>query len=62
MVLGLPWLDNDQASLHVFPTRVSTLMNGTAVDITMEKRLLECVFMSPTKVHELMRKTRQNIL
>jgi hypothetical protein len=53
LVLGLPWLDKEQASLHF-----GTTMDGT----TLLKPILrrpECLQMSLTKIQKLMRKTRR---
>jgi hypothetical protein len=58
--MGLPWLDDDHASLQFGPTRVFTLMDGTAVETTLEERRLECLLMSSTKVQKLVRKTRRS--
>jgi hypothetical protein len=57
--LGLPWLDEEQASLQFGSTRVYTLMDGTAVETTLEERRHECLLMLYTKVQKLMRKTRR---
>jgi hypothetical protein len=38
LILGLPWLDDEQASLHFGTTRIFTLMDGTAVETTLEER------------------------
>jgi hypothetical protein len=59
LILGLPWLDDEQASLHFGTTRVFTLMDGTSVETTLEERRPECLLMSSTKVQNLMRKTRR---
>jgi hypothetical protein len=58
--MGLPWLDDEQASLQFDSTRVFTLMDGTAVETTLEERRPECLLMSSTKVQKLMRKTRRS--
>jgi hypothetical protein len=47
---GLPWLDDEHASLQFGLTRVFTLMDGTTVETTLEERRLECLLMSSTKV------------
>jgi hypothetical protein len=52
--------DDEQVSLQFGTTRVFTLMDGTAVETLLEKRRLECLLMSSTKVHRLMRKTRRS--
>jgi hypothetical protein len=59
-VLGLPWLDDEQASLQFGATRVFTLMDGTTVETHLEERRHECLLMSSTKVQKLMCKTRRN--
>jgi hypothetical protein len=60
LILGLPWLDDEQTSLQFGTTRVFTLMDGTAVETTLEERRPECLMMSSTKVQKLMRKTRRS--
>jgi hypothetical protein len=60
LILGLPWLDDEQASLQFGTTRVFTLMDGHAMDTTLEERRLECLLLSSTKVQKLMRKTRRS--
>jgi hypothetical protein len=60
LILGLPWLDDEHASLQFGSTRVFTLMDGTAVETTLEERRPECLVMSSTKVQILMRKTRRS--
>jgi hypothetical protein len=60
LILGLPWLDDEQASLQFGSTGVFTLMDGTIVDTTLEERRPECLLMSSTKVQKLMRKTRRS--
>jgi hypothetical protein len=39
---------------------VFTLMDGTAVETTLEERRHECLLMTSTKVQKLMRKTRRS--
>jgi hypothetical protein len=58
LILGLPWLDDEHASLQFGTTRVFTLMDGTAVETTLEERRPECLLLS--KVQKLMRKTRRS--
>jgi hypothetical protein len=58
--LGLPWLDDEHASLHFGSTMVFTLMDGTTVETQLEERRPECLLMSSTKVQKLMRKTRRS--
>jgi hypothetical protein len=61
MVHGLPWLDDEQASLQFGTTRASTLMDGTALETQIEERRPKYLPMSSTKVQKLMRKTRRII-
>jgi hypothetical protein len=61
LILGLPWLDDEHASLQFGSTMVFTLMDGTTVDTTLEERRPECLLMSSTKVQKLMRKTRRGM-
>jgi hypothetical protein len=60
LLLGLPWLDDEHASLQCGSTMVFTLMDGTAVETTLEERHPECLLISSTKVQKLMHKTRRN--
>jgi hypothetical protein len=39
--LGLPWLDDEQASLRFGTTHVFNLMDGTSIEIQIEERRLE---------------------
>jgi hypothetical protein len=57
--MGLPWLDDEHASLQFGSTRVFTLMDGTTMETQLEERRPECLMMSSTKVQKLMRKTRR---
>jgi hypothetical protein len=50
LVLGLPWLDEEQASLQFGTTSVFTLMDGNEVEARIEERRHECLLMSSTKV------------
>jgi hypothetical protein len=59
MVLGLPWLDDEQASLQFGTTRVFTLMDSTTVETQIEERHPKYLLLSSTKVQKLMRKTRR---
>jgi hypothetical protein len=59
LILGLPWLDDEHASLQFGSTIVFTLMDGTTLETTLEERRFECPLMSSTKVQKLMRKTRR---
>jgi hypothetical protein len=60
LILGLPWLDDEHASLQFGTTRVFTLMDGTSLETTLEERRPECLQLSSTKVQKLMRKTRRS--
>jgi hypothetical protein len=60
MVLGLPWLDDEQASLRFGTTRVVTLKDGNAVETRVEERRSYCFSMSFRRVQSLMRKTRRS--
>jgi hypothetical protein len=59
--MGLPWLDDEHASLHFGSTGVFTLIDGTAVETQLEEQRPECLLMSSTKVQKLMRKTRRSM-
>jgi hypothetical protein len=59
LVLGLPWLDDEHASLQFGTTRVFTLMDGTTVATHIEERRYECLRMSSVKILNLMRNTRR---
>jgi hypothetical protein len=61
LVMALPWLHDKQASLQFGSTKVFTLMDGIAVETTLEERRPECLLMSSTKAQKLMRKTRRRI-
>jgi hypothetical protein len=50
-MLGLPWLDDEQASLDFGTTRVFTMMDGTSLEIQTEDRRAKCVLMSSGKNH-----------
>jgi hypothetical protein len=60
LIMGLPWLDDEHASLQFGSTRVFTLMDGTTVETTLEERRPECLLMSSAKVQKPMRKTRRS--
>jgi hypothetical protein len=60
LVLDLPWLDDEHASLQFDITRVFTVMDGTSVETHLEERRHECLLMLSTKVQKLMRKTRRS--
>jgi hypothetical protein len=61
LIMGLPLLDGEYASLQFGTTRVYTLMDGTTMETQLEERRLECLLiMSCTKVQKLMRKTRRS--
>jgi hypothetical protein len=59
MVLGLPWLDDEHASLQFRMTRAFTLMDGIALETQIEEERLECLLMSSCKTRKLVRKTRR---
>jgi hypothetical protein len=59
LIMGLPWLDDEQASLQFGSTMVFTLMDGTTVETTLEERRPKFLLLSSTKVQKLMRKTRR---
>jgi hypothetical protein len=59
-VLGLPWLDYEQASLQFGKSRVFTLIDGTSMEIETKYRRLECLIMSPSKVQKFKSKTRRS--
>jgi hypothetical protein len=56
MVLGLPWLVDEHASLQ-FGT---ILMDGTSSETQIEERRPQCLMMSSTTVQKPMRKTRRS--
>jgi hypothetical protein len=60
LVLGLPWRDDEHASLHFGTTRVLTLMDGTSMETPLEERRPECLLISSTNVQKLVRKTRRS--
>jgi hypothetical protein len=60
LIMGLPWLDDEHASLQFGSTMGFTVMDGTSVETQLEERRLECLVMSSTKVQKLMRKTRRS--
>jgi hypothetical protein len=53
------WVDDEQALLKFGTTRVFTLMDGTAVEITTEERRPKCFLVPSIKVQKVMRKTRR---
>jgi hypothetical protein len=59
LVLALPWLDDEHASLQFATIRVFTLVDGTPVEMQIEERRLECLLMSSVKIQKRMRKTRR---
>jgi hypothetical protein len=59
MVMGLPWLNDEHASLQFGTVRVFTLMDGTSVATQIEERRPECLVMSYAKIQKLVRKTRR---
>jgi hypothetical protein len=60
LVLGLPWLDDEHASLYFGTTSVLALMDGTPVETLVEERRPECLPMSFDKIQKLMWKTRRS--
>jgi hypothetical protein len=48
LIMGLPWLDDEHASLQFGTTRVFTLMDGTVVETTLEERRPKCLLLSST--------------
>jgi hypothetical protein len=52
VILGLPWLDDEHASLQFGSTMVFTLLDGTLVETQLEERRLECLLMSSTQVQD----------
>jgi hypothetical protein len=60
MVLGLPWLDAEQASVQFGTTLVFTLMDGIAVEAHTAECRQKRLVMSHGKVQKVMRKTRQS--
>jgi hypothetical protein len=57
LALGLPWLNDEHASLQFGTTRVFTLMGGTTVEMQIEERRLECIIIFFIKIQKLVRKT-----
>jgi hypothetical protein len=58
LVLGIPWQDDEQASLMFGTTRVFTLMDGTSVNTHAEdEHKPKYLLMSSCKIQKLMRKT-----
>jgi hypothetical protein len=60
LVLGLPWLNEEQASLQFGTTRVFTMIDGIAMETQIEERRSECLLMSSTKAQKRMRETRRS--
>jgi hypothetical protein len=60
VVLGLPWLDDEQASLKLGTTRVFTPMDGRALEIQTKNRRHEYL-LKLCKVKKFMRKTRRSM-
>jgi hypothetical protein len=59
LVLGLPWLDDEQTSFQFGTTRVFTFMDYTTVVTQTYERIPKCSPMSSTKIQKLLRKTRR---
>jgi hypothetical protein len=62
MVLGVPWLDYEHASLQFGTTRVFTLMDRTAVETQIEEQRVECLLTSSGKIQKLVSKTRRSMV
>jgi hypothetical protein len=60
LIMGLPWLDDEHASLQFGTTKFLTLMDGIEVETHMDERRHECLLMSSTKVQKLTSKTRRS--
>jgi hypothetical protein len=60
MVLGLPRLDDENASLQFGTTRLFTWMDGTTMETQLEEQRPECLLMSSGRIQKLMRKTRRS--
>jgi hypothetical protein len=56
IVLGLPWLDDEQAGLKFGAERLFTLMDGTAIENQVIERHPECLLLL-TRVLKSMRKS-----
>jgi predicted acylesterase/phospholipase RssA len=56
----LPWLDDEQASLHFGIALVFTMMDGTTTALQTKGRRLEFLLMSSSKVQRPVRKTRRS--
>jgi hypothetical protein len=56
-VLGLQWLDDDQATLKLGTEHIFTLVDGTIVETQVMVRRPEHMLMTSTKAHKLMRKS-----
>jgi hypothetical protein len=57
VVLGLPWVDDEQASLQLGTTRGFTLMDVTTIEVRTKERRPEFLLVSYGWVQMLMRKT-----
>jgi methyl coenzyme M reductase subunit C len=60
LILGLPWLDDEQASFQFGTTMVFIPLDGTALETQLKEQRLEFLHLSQAKVQELMRKTRRS--
>jgi hypothetical protein len=63
LVLNLPWLDDEEASLQFGTTHVLTLLDGATLYTQIEERRHECLLISSAidvicMIQKLMRKTR----
>jgi hypothetical protein len=50
LVLGLPWRDDEHASLQFGTTRIFTRMDGSTVESQLEERRPECILISYSKI------------
>jgi hypothetical protein len=52
--MGLPWLDDEQATLKFDAERLFILMNGTVIENQVIERRPECLLLSSTKAQKFM--------
>jgi hypothetical protein len=57
IVLGLPWLDDKQATREFGADRLFTLRDGTIIENQVIERPPQCLLMSSTKAQKMMRKS-----
>jgi hypothetical protein len=60
LVLVLPWLKDEQASLMFGTVRGIALMDGTIIETQTKERRFECFVMSSNEAKNLMQKTRRS--